>query len=211
MSRRLGVGLTATVAALVVASGVASITLAAPSSFANQTVSKRTDDGWLVTASKLNEKVRSVPPLDQSPWTREGYLSLKGTADIRGTGKVAVNSGALSVGFAVACNTDVTSGVTLGVTGGPTAQMSISYPPAVILGAQVMPNISTTLRPGTISDVSFGSKKLAAAHAGVELDGVHLKVSGCLGPVAVRAYVSVAISTPLNDNTIHVYGTPHYL
>ncbi|WP_083837244.1 MspA family porin [Gordonia effusa] len=174
-------------------------------------MSKRTDDGWVVSASKLNEKVRSVPPLDQSPWTREGYLSLKGTADIRGAGKVAVNSGALSVGFAVACNTDVTSGVTLGVTGGPTAQMSITYPPALVIGAQVLPNVSTTLRPGTISDVSFGSKKLAAAHAGVELDGVHVKVSGCLGPVAVRAYVSVAISTPLNDNTIHVYGKPHYL
>lgn len=191
--------------------GVFGAGTASASSFADRSVSKRTDDGWVVSASKLNEKVRSVPPLDQSPWTREGYLSLKGTADIRGAGKVAVNSGALSVGFAVACNTDVTSGVTLGVTGGPTAQMSITYPPALVIGAQVLPNVSTTLRPGTISDVSFGSKKLAAAHAGVELDGVHVKVSGCLGPVAVRAYVSVAISTPLNDNTIHVYGKPHYL
>ncbi|MFW0791508.1 MspA family porin [Gordonia sp. CPCC 205333] len=209
MFRRLGVGFV-TVIALMLVSGMAGSATAA-SSFADRTVSKRTDDGWIVSASKLREKVRSVPPLDQSPWTREGYLSLKGAADIRGVGKTAVNSGALSVGFAVACNTDVTSGITLGVTGGPTAQMSITYPPALVIGAQVLPNVSTTLRPGTISDVSFGTKKLAAAHAGIELDGVHLKVSGCLGPVAVRACVSVAISTPLNDNTIHVYGKPHYL
>lgn len=40
---------------------------------------------------------------------------------------------------------------------------------------------------------------------------MHVKVDGCLGPVAVRAYVTVAISTPVNDTTVNVYGKPHYL
>lgn len=97
----------------------------------------RTFDGWTVRLVKFDEEVHSVPALNQSPWTREGFLSLGGRLEISGTGKSPVTAAALSTGFQVACNTDVSSGVQLGVTFGPTAQMSISYPPAVVLGAQI--------------------------------------------------------------------------
>ncbi|WHU49351.1 MspA family porin [Gordonia sp. L191] len=179
--------------------------------FADRQVSKVTDDGWRVTAIKSQEQVRSVPPLNQSSWTREGFLSLKGEAVIAGTGSVPIQSGTLATGFQIGCNTDVTSGATIGVSGGPSANLNVSYPPAVTIGATVTPNIATTLRPGTIADIPFGSKKLQTGKAGITADGVHVKVDGCLGPVAVRAYVTVAISTALNDNTINVYGQPHYL
>ena len=56
----------------------AGMSAAAPSSFADRHVSKVTDDGWRVTAVKSDEQVRSVLPLNQSAWTREGFLSLKG-------------------------------------------------------------------------------------------------------------------------------------
>lgn len=184
---------------------------AAPNTFADQQVSKTTADGWTVTAIKADEKVRSVAPLNQSPWTREGFLSLRGEGRITGAGRTAVSAGTINAGFQIGCNTDVTSGLTLGVTAGPTAQMSISWPPALIVGAQASGNISTTLKPGTIADIPFGTKKLAGPSAGLTVDGVHVKVDGCLGPVAVRSYVTVAISTPTNDNTINVYGQPHYL
>ena len=180
-------------------------------SFADRSVTRTTADGWKVTAVKAGERVRSVPPLNQSPWTREGFLSLRGEGRIGGAGTAPVDAGVVSTGFQIGCNTDVTSGITLGVAGGPTAQMSISYPPAAIIGAQVMPSVSTTLRPGTIADIPFGNKRLQGPSAGISLDGVHVKVDGCLGPVAVRAYTRVAISTKANDSTYHVYGTPHYL
>ncbi|MDF3284972.1 MspA family porin [Gordonia sp. N1V] len=184
---------------------------AAPSSFADQQTTKRTDDGWVVSAIKSHEQVRSVPPLNQSPWTREGFLSLKGEGVIAGTGSVPVQAGTVAAGFQIGCNTDVTSGATVGISGGPSAQMNISYPPAVVIGATVTPNIATTLRPGTIADIPFGSKKMQTGKAGITVDGVHVKVDGCLGPVALRAYVTVSVSTALNDNTINVYGKPHYL
>ncbi|GAB08158.2 hypothetical protein GOARA_002_00025, partial [Gordonia araii NBRC 100433] len=113
--------------------------------------------------------------------------------------------------FQIACNTDISSGLTLGVMAGPTAQMSISYPPAAIIGGQALGNISTTIRPGAIYDISFGTKSLAGPKAGLGLEGVHAKVASCLGPVSVRAYVRVALSTPTNDDTYHLYGKPHYL
>ncbi|MCD2147529.1 MspA family porin [Gordonia paraffinivorans] len=164
-----------------------------------------------MTAIKADEKVRSVAPLNQSPWTGEGFLSLRGEGRITGAGRVAVSAGTVRSGFQIGCNTDVTSGLTLGITAGPTAQVSISWPPALIVGAQASGNISTTLKPGTIADIPFGTKKLAGPSAGLSADGVHVKVDGCLGPVAVRAYTTVAIATPTNDNTVNADGKPHYL
>ncbi|MGC4935182.1 MspA family porin [Gordonia sp. DT30] len=209
-SRRVlvGAGMALAVTAAVCGSGVAG---AAPGSFADKQTTKRTGDGWVVSAVKSQERVRSVPPLNQSSWTREGFLSLRGEGLIAGTGSVPVQAGTVAAGFQIGCNTDVTSGVTVGVSGGPSAQMNISYPPAVVIGATVTPNVSTTLRPGTIADIPFGSKKLQTGTAGITVDGVHVKVDGCLGPVALRAYVTVSVSTALNDNTINVYGEPHYL
>ncbi|WHU46508.1 MspA family porin [Gordonia sp. L191] len=203
-----GAGLLLAVAASVAGVGFAG---ASPNTFADRQASKVTDDGWRVTAIKSQEQVRSVPPLNQSSWTREGFLSLKGEAAIGGTGAVPIQSGTVAAGFQIGCNTDVTSGVTVGVSGGPSANLNVSYPPAVTIGATVTPNIATTLRPGTIADIPFGSKKMQTGKAGITADGVHVKVDGCLGPVAVRAYVTVAVSTALNDNTINVYGQPHYL
>lgn len=189
----------------------AGMSAAAPSSFADRHVSKVTDDGWRVTAVKSDEQVRSVLPLNQSAWTREGFLSLKGEGVVSGAGSVPVQAGVVSAGFQIGCNTDVTSGLTVGLSGGPTANLNVSYPPAVTIGATVTPNIATTLRPGAIADIPFGSKKMQTGKAGISADGVHVKVDGCLGPVAVRAYVTVAVSTAFNDNTVNVYGTPHYL
>ncbi|GED98879.1 MspA family porin [Gordonia crocea] len=179
--------------------------------FADRSIVRVTDDGWRITLSKKRERVRSVPPLDQSPWTREGFLTLRGTVSITGAAKIPVNSGSMSSGFHIACNTDISSGVSLGILAGPTAQMSISYPPAAIIGVQALGNISTTVRPGAIYDIPFGSKALTGPTAGIGLEGVHAKVAGCLGPVSVRAYVRIGLSTPTNDDTFHLYGKPHYL
>jgi hypothetical protein len=200
--------LCAAVAIVACGGGVA---VAAPASFADRQVSKVTADGWRVSAIKAGEQVRSVAPLNQSPWTREGFLSLRGEARISGAGRVPITAGTVSAGFQIGCNTDVTSGLTVGMTAGPTAQMSISWPPALIVGAQANGTISTTLKPGTIADIPFGTKQLAGPTAGLTVQGVHVKVDGCLGPVAVRSYVTVAISTPVNDDTVNVYGAPHYL
>ena len=206
--RRVVSGVVAAAVAVGVAAGSGA---AAAATFPDRQVSKTTADGWRVTAIKADEKVRSVAPLNQSPWTREGFLSLRGEGRITGAGRTAVSAGTITAGFQIGCNTDVTSGLTLGITAGPTAQMSISWPPALIVGAQASGNVSTTLKPGTIADIPFGTKKLAGPSAGLTVDGVHVKVDGCLGPVAVRAYTTLAISTPTNDNTINIYGQPHYL
>ncbi|MGK2383085.1 MspA family porin [Gordonia tangerina] len=56
----------------------------------------RAFDGWTVRLVKFDEEVHSVPALNQSPWTREGFLSLGGRLEISGTGKSPVTAAALS-------------------------------------------------------------------------------------------------------------------
>ncbi|MFM9377280.1 MspA family porin [Gordonia sp. VNK21] len=170
-----------------------------------------TPDGWQLTATKAKERVRSVPPLNQSSWTREGFVDLRGAAKIGGKGTVPVTAGTLTTSIQIGCNTDISAGLTTGISFGPSVGLSVSWPPSATLGAQVTPSISTTFRPGTITTVTLGTKKLADLEAGTEVRGVHLRVDGCLGPVSLRNAVTVAISTPRNDNTINVYGKPHYL
>ncbi|MFT4085661.1 MAG: MspA family porin [Gordonia sp. (in: high G+C Gram-positive bacteria)] len=178
--------------------------------FADRTVT-RDVAGWKVALSKRGERVRSVPPLNQSPWTREGFLDLGGELVISGRGTVPIDAAVLETGYTVACNTDVTSGVSLGGTFGGSATIAVTYPPALMLGVQAMPNISTTLRPGTTVEVPFAQKRARGATAATILEGVHLKVDGCLGPVAVRAWARRSVGTAALDRTFNVYGKPHYL
>ncbi|MEH3154010.1 MAG: MspA family porin [Gordonia paraffinivorans] len=199
----------------VLASGVVAGSVAAAPSrgnpFADRSLARTTDDGWQVTATKAREAVHSVRPLNQSPWTREGFVSLRAAGSIGGAGSSPVTSGTVTGGFQVGCNTDVTSGATIGIAGGPNATLNVSYPPALGIGASVQPSISSVLRPGTIADVSFGTKRLTSTSGAINATDVHIKVDGCLGPVVLRSYVTVAISTPNNDDTVNVYGLPHYL
>ena len=180
-------------------------------SFADRSATRITDDGWQVTAVKAREVVRSVPPLNQSPWTREGFVSLRAAGSITGAGRAPVSAGTVTGGFQIGCNTDVTSGATIGIAGGPNATLNVSYPPALGIGASVQPSISSVLRPGTIADIPLGTKKLTATTGAITATDVHIKIDGCLGPVTLRAYTTVAVSTPSNDDTVNVYGQPHHL
>lgn len=209
--RCVATGSVAVAAAMLAGGLVSGPAGAAPSSFADQTVSKVTDDGYRLTVTKAQEKLESVPPLNQSPWTREGFLSLKGIVDIGGTSNVPVTAGTVSTGVQVGCNTDVTSGITLGMSISPSVGLTVSWPPAGNIGLSASPQVSTTLKPGTIANIPLGTKQLAAGRGGITTDGIHLKTDGCLGPVSIRTYVSASISTPLNDNTAVVCGKPHYL
>ncbi|MCF8587151.1 MspA family porin [Gordonia liuliyuniae] len=213
MKKSIGVMCAVLVAVISVAAfGVPGDASAGPTrSFADKSVTRHSDDGWTVELSKSGEKIRSVPALSRGHGSYEAFLSLRGAAQMSGSGTVPVDAAVVSTGFQVSCQWQM-DGVQLGVTGGPTAQMSISYPPAIVLGAQVMPNISTTLKNGVSIDVPFGQKPLQGPSAGVRLDGVRVEISGCVGArPAVRAYVRVAMTSKANDNTFNLYGTPHLL
>ncbi|QRY64790.1 MspA family porin [Gordonia sp. PDNC005] len=161
--------------------------------------------------TKSAERIDRVRALSRGHKSYEAFVDLRGEASVTGAGAVPVDAAVLTTGFQVACQWQM-DGVNVGVTGGPTAQMSISYPPALVIGAQVMPNISTTLRNGTSVDVPFATKPLRGPSAGARMEGVRIEISGCVGArPSVRAYVRVAMTSKANDNTFSLYGKPHRL
>lgn len=169
-----------------------------------------TEDGWTLTLSKTGETVERRPGLTRSPVSRAGVVSLKATAVVSGAGNKSAESGSITVGYQVGCAIDVSSGVTLGVTTsiGPTFGLTVAPVPGVSLGGQatVTPSISTTLKPGTVNTVTFGTKPLVGQRGSIQLDQSEVKVDACAGPVTVRSFATATISTQTADHSTTVYG-----
>ncbi|WP_372434580.1 MspA family porin [Gordonia hydrophobica] len=194
----------------VLAVGGESIAGAAPR-IADKSIVKYSDDGWKVGLTKSDEAVRSVPALSRGHGSYEAFLDLRGVATISGAGSSSVDSAILTTGFQVSCQWQF-DGLQFGVSGGPSAQLSVSWPPAAIIGGQVSPSISTTLKNGVTKDVEFASKPLQGSTASARLEGVRIEISGCVGArPAVRSYVRLAMRTKTSDNTFSLYGKPQKL
>lgn len=203
-------------AAAVVATGAVVATVTAGSSSADAVADKSrtlvTEDGWTLSVSKLGETVDRVPNLASTPFTREGFVSLRAVADITGNGKSEVKWGVLDTGYQIGCQVDVSNGLHLGLgfSIGPSVGLSI-VGPDIGAHASVSPNVSTTLKPGSISTVSFATKSVVDHHASVSDDQAEVKVDGCMGPVALRSFATITISTDTADNSTTVYGDPIWL
>ncbi|MVU81407.1 hypothetical protein GPX89_29715 [Nocardia sp. ET3-3] len=174
-----------------------------------------TDDGWTLSITKTSENLDRWPNLANSPVSREGFVSLKAITEVTGSGGQPITSGTVTLGYQIGCAVDVSSGLTLGLgfSIGPNASVTISQFPGVTIGGQaaVNPNISTTLKPGAISTIAFGSKPLAGPRGSITAEQVEIRVDACAGPVTIRSFATAAISTPTADNNISVYGDPIWL
>ncbi|QIS24773.1 hypothetical protein F6W96_40435 [Nocardia terpenica] len=174
-----------------------------------------TEDGWSLTVTKTAETLDRAPSLDSDPFTHEGFASVKAVAEITGRGSHPVTGAAVSSGYQIGCQADVSSGLTvgLGLSIGPNASVTISSSPSVSVGgsASVSPNISTTVKPGGITTVTFGTKPVAAARAATAAEQVEIKVSACAGPVSIRSFATATVSTPAEDHSTTVYGDPQWL
>ncbi|WP_162603250.1 MspA family porin [Rhodococcus oxybenzonivorans] len=209
MLRRLSIGSMVAVGAVVLAAGAGS---AAPNPVPDAFETTTTGDGWVLNIRKTGEIVNQVPNLAASQFSREGFVSYRTEADITGDGDAPVNGASLEIGYQVGCGIDVSSGlaVGLGLSVGSSIGISATGPKAD-LGAQVQPNVSTTLKPGTITDVPFKTKELANGKAGVSVKNVHLKIDGCMGPVAIRSYVTFSTTSDSFDDTVAAYGPVMWL
>lgn len=188
--------------AVVVGSGPA-----AAEPLADKSRETTTDDGWQMRIIKTDENLDRYPNLAATMFTREGFVSLKAIADITGDGTAPVNAGAMTLGYQIGCQVDVTNGMTLGLAIGPSVSIGVWSN----VGASAMISPTVYLKPGTITDIPFGTKALAGRHGSITSDQVHIKIDGCLGPVSLRSYAIVNISTPTADNSLAVYGDPIYL
>ncbi|WP_330255298.1 MspA family porin [Nocardia sp. NBC_00565] len=200
------------------AAGVLSIVPAQSASadpLPDQSRTVTTEDGWQLTVTKSAENLDRVPNLAATSFSHEGFVSVRAAADITGEGGESVNSGTLTLGYQIGCQIDVSNGISVGLTGtiGPNVNVAIAPMPGVSAGlaAMAMPSVSTTLKPGTITTIAFGTKALTGPHGSITTEQVQIKVDACMGPVSLRSYAIVNISTDTADNSVAVYGDPIWL
>jgi hypothetical protein len=148
-----------------------------------------TDDGWHLRITQTDENLDRYPNLAATAFTREGFTSLKAVADPA----TAPPRSTRAPSSWATIGPHVIIGVTSGVGGSATIEPTVY------------------LKPGTITSIPFGTKALTGRHASITADQVHIKIDGCMGPVSVRPYAQVSISTPTADNSLAVYGDPIYL
>ncbi|MEV5840136.1 MspA family porin [Nocardia sp. NPDC052112] len=187
--------------------GVVGSGAAAAEPLADKSREVATDDGWQMRITKTDESIDRYPNLAATLFTREGFVSLKAVADIDGMGSAPVNSGTIGLGYQIGCQVDVTNGAAIGLAIGPSITIGVTS--GVGGSATITPTVY--LKPGTITDIPFGTKPLAGRHGSITSDQVHIKIDGCMGPVSLRSYAQVHISTPTADNSLAVYGDPIYL
>lgn len=175
-------------------------------------VTKPTVDGWVARASLVNVMVNTVPNLAQSPWSREAFVDATAIGQIDGHGTTGIKSGVLRSGLQLGCNTDVSAGLQTGSSGsfGPNVGVTISQLPSANLGASatVSPQIQTTIKPGVITTIPLGERVMEGVVGASDLTGVQVHVDSCLGPVTVRVYTQLSVSSHIADTTVTVYSDP---
>ncbi|MEC3916236.1 MspA family porin [Nocardia sp. CDC160] len=192
--------------------------------FADTTIDKsrmkETPEGWEISIAKTEENLDRWPPLNAAAFSREAFFSATVSASIDGHGRTPVRSGIISMGLMIGCNTDVSPGLTMGMTGtlganlGALGTGTVTQYPAGTAGlnggvnAGVSPMVQVTLRPGTITTVALAAKSMAASTADLAVEGVALHVDSCMGQVAMRSIATLTISTATRDNSVTVYGEP---
>ncbi|WP_051132913.1 MspA family porin [Nocardia paucivorans] len=179
---------------------------------ADKSRSTTTDDGWVLRVTKTAETFDRVPNLAATPFTHEGFVSLKAVADITGKGKNPVNAASVTYGYQIGCQVDVSNGLTMGLSAaiGPNVGITVLPAPGVSIGgsALALPSLSFTPKPGTITTIPFGTKDLEGPHGSVTAEQVQIKVDACAGPVSLRSYAIASMSTSTADNSVAVYGDP---
>jgi MspA len=83
---------------------------AEPVGLAPRTYSKTTSDGWRLSINLDNETVNSVSTLAAAVNSREGFVTVKGTATASG-GAAPILDSLFILGYQLGCQSDVSSGL----------------------------------------------------------------------------------------------------
>lgn len=158
-----------------------------------------TVDGWRLNLTMTEMNINAVPNMAATVLTREGFVTGKVTATITGEGALPVNSGELVVGVQLGCQINLEDGLDLGVG----SQSDLIADDAYL---NFRPDIGTTLKPGSIKTLGLGSKSLKGRTGVIFVRDAHVQVDGCGGPVSVRLFAAVVMSTDTSDDSVNAYG-----
>lgn len=171
-------------------------------------------DGWQMNIKLERELVNSVPNLANADNSREGFVTVSGTATAVG-GSSPITDSLFIVGYQLGCQSDVSSGVQFGGTAGLSPVGGLNLGGGNPLGGNVggagglAGFVQTVLQPGVIVDLPLSNMLLNSnGSAGLDLDNIHIKADACGGDVTIRSYGYLRISTAEAHTQFAVYGDP---
>jgi hypothetical protein len=173
-----------------------------------------TTDGLTYTVGQAESTVHPIAPLNGMPTNREAFMD--------GTfyGRVSTGAGKLKVGYFIACAVDIdvvfsaSAGVSmsLGADAGVSASPDLISPSvAATIGPAVTAGIGLDLSisPGEIKDVVIDEKTLTPEQTGTVVShDFHLWAHHCGGPLTIRPYSMITVSSPGTDASGAVFGDP---
>lgn len=171
--------------------------------------------GLTFTVGHMNESADPVAPINFMPTDREVFLNDTAYARINGPA-----GGKLKTGFVVGCavNVDLSVGLKAGANLDLSAPIGISASPASVLpslNVTLTPdiglgaNIAADITPGKIQAIEVDSKDIGPGQtAYIDVHDFDIRVPNCAGPLTIRSYTTVAVTSPQVDTAASVSGDP---
>lgn len=174
---------------------------------APQAYDKVTRDGWHLQIKIENESINSVPNLAAAANSREGFVTASGTATVTG-GSSPITDSIFILGYQLGCQSDVSTGLQLGGTGGAAASAGLPLTGVSgTIGASGF--VQTVIQPGVIVDLPLANMSLSDnGQAMLDIDNIHIKADACGGDVNIRSYAYLRISTAKEHTEFAIYGDP---
>jgi hypothetical protein len=115
-------------------------------------------------------------------------------------------------GYQLGCQVDVSSGVQVGAGAkAPSASVGIASESGASagVGGGLTGYVQTNLQPGVITDLPMASMPLGPQGLGMlDVTNLHIKADACGGPVTIRSFAYLRISTDIERSEFAIYGDP---
>lgn len=194
---------------------------------------KRTADGHLIVLDATSTKIRKVPPLDSGPLSTEAFITSDVTAKITRITEENQVKAHLEIGFQVGypagipdgvdvtLNTPsvtVTGGVNAGITPGIGADIgtAVTVSPSISgniganagISSDIIPSqqLAFSVKPGGITEKKIAEIDMTTPEFNMYLEGVQIAVNSAIGPVSVRPYARITVTTKAGFYTLNSYG-----
>jgi hypothetical protein len=192
--------------------GGTAVSSAEPVDMAPKTYAKTTRDGWLLNIQLDREVVNSVPNLANAADSREGFVTLSGTATATG-GSGQITDSLFILGYQLGCQRDVSTGLQYGGTAGIAPEASVGLPLRDGANLGIAGGgagfVQTVVQPGVIVDLPLSNMALSeGGQAMIDIDNIHVKADACGGDVTIRSYGYLRVSTSAAHTQFAVYGDP---
>ncbi|GAC1410902.1 MAG: MspA family porin [Mycobacterium sp.] len=208
VARFIPAGVITMIAVTLGALGISAPAQADPIDMAPQSYDKVSRDGWHLNIRIDHEVINSVPNLAAAANSREGFVTASATATATG-GSNPITDSLFILGYQLGCQSDVSTGLQLGGTAGIAPSIGIVPAPASLgVSGGLAGFVQTVVQPGVIVDLPLANIALDNGQGGLDIDNIHIKADACGGPVSIRSYAYLRISTAAAHTELAIYGDP---